>query len=439
MGIKSIKNSFVKFLNYIGSIGVTNTDTPETRSHKIIITVALYVAIANLVYFAFVYWAMGRFAAAYTLLVCSIIHIISLILFRFHRNFKFIRDSTFIVMYFYIIFYHVTMGGYVKSVEYIMYGIPILNGTQIFYKDKRWKWFWYAAYMVMAIVLYFLEPIISQGVEPLPDSIVLLTKFNNFVLIASMVILSISYFIAIIRAEKQKSDVLIRNILPSSVVEELNDYGISKPIFIPQATVVFMDFSGFTQLTENLSPQEMVTVLNEHFVEFDKIFKSHNVEKLKTIGDGYMAVGGVPEENKTHPLDVALACLKILHYMQNKSKDKDWKIRIGIHTGPMVAGIIGESKFSYDVWGHTINLCSRLESSGVTGSINVSEDFYQNTRDIFEFEERGFIEIKNGPPVKMYLLKDLKPQLRQSPFHPNKEFYDIHSNYSLKPLEEPVA
>jgi adenylate cyclase len=436
MKLKEIGSKIVGFINWVGKLGVNKTDDVELKSHKIILTISQIVTVLNLAFFSFEYFKMDRLTAAYTLLICGIIHTISLILFRFHRNFLILRDTYFIVMYIYVIFYQTSMGGYIGSVEYIMYGIPLLVGTQMFYKDKNIKMYWFLSYIIMAIVLYLLEPIISKNHSPLPDNIILFTKLNNFVLIAALVVLSINYFLGVIRAEKQKSDALIRNILPSTVVDELNSLGISHPVLIPKATVIFMDFVGFTAITQKMTPLELVAILNEHFVNFDTIFKKHNIEKLKTIGDGYMAVGGLPEINHSHPLDVALAGLKILNYMDNKVKDLDWNIRIGIHTGPMVAGIIGETKFSYDVWGHTVNLCSRLETAGKQGEINVSEDFYEYTKNFFEFEQRGYIDIKNSDPVKMYLLKDLKPHLKTKKFHPNSKFYEDFKIYSTTPLKE---
>lgn len=432
MDLKKVGQKFLRIINIIGSLGVNKTDDSELKSYKTILTIAAIVTILNLVLFVFWYFSMDRVFAAYTLLICAILHTINLTLFRFHRSFFILKNVYFVLMYVYVIFYQTSMGGYIGSVEYIMYGIPILVGTQMFYKNKTVKMLWFASYILMAIVLYLLEPIVSKNHIPLPDNIILFTKLNNFIMIASLMVLSINYFLRVIRAEKQKSDALIRNILPSTVVDELNSLGLSHPVLIPKATIIFMDFVGFTRLTQQMSPEELVKILNEHFVSFDKIFKMHYVEKLKTIGDGYMAVGGLPEINNSHTLDVALAGLKVLDYMKNKVKDLDWNIRIGIHTGPMVAGIIGETKFSYDVWGHTVNLCSRLESAGKPGCINVSEDFYQITKDFFDFEERGYIDIKNSDPVKMYLLKDLKSHLKTKEYHPNTSFYELYNTFSKK-------
>ena len=432
MLLKDIGIKISHFASWVGSIGISPGDSKELRSHKIILTIALYVTVLNIAYFSYEYYQMGRYKAALTLLIGAVFFTINLIFFRFHRNFKIIRNNFFIGMYVYIIVYQSLMGGYVGSTGYINYAISVLVGVQLFYKKRSIKYAWFFIYIATAVILYFLEPIISKDMVPLSDDIILLTYLNNFILISATVFISVNYFISIIQTEKVKSDTLIRNILPDSVVNELNNHGKSHPIMAHNATVIFMDFVGFTRITQEMEPHEMVSNLNEHFTNFDQIFLGHQVEKLKTIGDGYMAVGGLPITNNTHTIDAALASLKILNYIEKKNKGKqvEWNLRIGIHTGPMVAGIIGESKFSYDVWGKHVNHCSRLESLSKPGFINVSDHFMEHTKDFFEFESRGLIEIKNSPPSHMYYLIDLKEELRSARFQPNNKFYELYDEYA---------
>ncbi len=429
----NLLNRFRRFITWIGSIGYRVDDSAELKSHKAILTIGLYVAIINLLTYFPVYIEIGRHKAAITLISLAIAFTINLISFRMHRNFRIFRDTTFIGLYFYIIIYHTVMGGYIGSTGYINYGIAALNGILIFYKSNKVKYTWFIIYLATALTLYFLDPLISQGAVPLSDSLNVIMFLNNFILISGMVMLSASYFLNIIRREKLKSDLLIRSILPEAVVNELNENARSNPILVPKATIIFMDFVGFTRITQSMEPQELVAVLNRHFTAFDKIFKAHRVEKLKTIGDAYMAVGGLPEPNDSHPLDVALAALRILGYIETNRKisGDTWEIRIGIHTGSMIAGIIGETKFSYDVWGGNVNLCSRLESASQPGRINVSREFMECTREFFEFEDRGFIHIKNSEPVNMFFLTDIKEPLRAARFQPNNNFFEMYERFSV--------
>lgn len=439
MGLSSIGKKIDHWIGIIGSIGHSARDRSEIKTLKSILTITLLVVIINLLYFCYRYQLMGRDKIALSLLIYAAFFAVNLILFSIHKNFRIIREISFIGIYCYIITYHYLLGGYIGSTGYIDYGVAVLVGVHIFY-DKGQKLLWFFTYIITAIILYFLEPVISKGVEPLPDSFRLLAFVNDFIMLAGMIFLSIRFFTKKIREEKAKSDSLIHNILPQSVVDELKIKGRSDPILVKQATTMFMDFVNFTQVTKGMAPQKLVSNLNEHFIHFDQILYEHKVEKLKTIGDGYMAVGGLPDPNNTHPIDVALSAMEILQYLEEWNRDKEthWNLRIGIHTGPMVAGIIGKSKFSYDVWGSSVNLSSRLETSSRPNCINVSEEFMEYTNEFFEFEPRGLIEIKNLGPTRMYFLIDIKDELKSAPYTPNNLFHQRYEKYAKVSFDERI-
>lgn len=232
--------------------------------------------------------------------------------------------------------------------------------------------------------------------------------------------------------ERKKSDNLLANILPESAIIELKDSGAVKPVFYPSATILFTDFKGFTKIAEKLTPKELITELDFCFSQFDKIIKKNNLEKLKTIGDSYMCAGGIPKENKSHPIDCILAALEIQTLMEGIKKNKlalgfdYWELRIGIHTGPLIAGVIGVEKFAYDVWGDTVNIASRMESSGEVGKINISEKTYNLIKDYFECEYRGEIDAKNKGKIDMYFLLKLKEEFSKDETgkNPNNRFIE---------------
>lgn len=239
---------------------------------------------------------------------------------------------------------------------------------------------------------------------------------NTFILsfaVMGLFALVINFQRSRINKSKKRSDELLLNILPFDVAEELKERGHADAKQFENVTVLFTDFKGFTEISDQLSPKELVEIINEHFSEFDLIMQEYGVEKIKTIGDAYMAVGGLPIPNDTNPLDVVNAAIAIQEYLSKKNKAKKengevyFEVRIGIHTGSVVAGIVGLKKFSYDVWGDTVNTASRMESNCEVGKINISETTYAYVKDSFKCEHRGKVVAKGKGEVDMYYVSAL--------------------------------
>lgn len=215
----------------------------------------------------------------------------------------------------------------------------------------------------------------------------------------------------IISAEKSRSDKLLLNILPEEVAEELKQRGTAEARHFDAVTVMFTDFKNFTQISEKLSPAELVNEVHQAFTVFDEIITRHNLEKIKTIGDAYMCAGGIPVSNDSHAHDMVNAALELQQYIEENKKRKQasgelfFEIRIGIHTGPVIAGIVGSKKFAYDIWGDTVNTASRMESSGEPGKVNISHTTYELVKDKFRCVPRGKIEAKNKGEIEMYFVE----------------------------------
>jgi class 3 adenylate cyclase len=211
--------------------------------------------------------------------------------------------------------------------------------------------------------------------------------------------------------EKKRSDELLHNILPEETAEELKINGSAEAKSYDLVTVMFTDFKDFTQASETMGAKELVKEINLCYSEFDKIIDEHNIEKIKTIGDSYMCAGGLPVINKTNAVDVVRAAMEIQQFMHRHMEEREqqgrsfFQIRIGIHTGSVVAGIVGIRKFAYDIWGDTVNIASRMESSGEAGKINISGSTYELIRDKFSCVHRGKIEAKNKGQIEMYFVE----------------------------------
>ncbi len=218
-----------------------------------------------------------------------------------------------------------------------------------------------------------------------------------------------------ISKEKKRSEELLLNILPEEVAEELKAKGEADAKQIDTATVLFTDFKGFTALSELLSAKELVRDIHECFSAFDHIIVKHGIEKIKTIGDAYMAAGGLPIANSTHAMDVIKAAIEIRDFIEEGKARKIamnkpyFEIRIGIHTGPVVAGIVGVKKFAYDIWGDTVNTASRMESSGQAGKVNISETTYLLVKHEpgLNFSSRGKVMTKGKGEMEMYFVESV--------------------------------
>ena len=206
-----------------------------------------------------------------------------------------------------------------------------------------------------------------------------------------------------VKREKKRSDELLLNILPPEVAEELKQTGKAQAKQFKNVTVLFTDFANFTGISEQMSPTELVAEIHESFSAFDAIIEKHNLEKIKTIGDAYMAVAGLPNETSDHAQRVVKAALEIRDYINRKSGK--FKIRIGINSGPVIAGIVGVKKYAYDIWGDTVNTASRMESNGAVGKVNISKSTYELVKDNFNCEFRGKIEVKGKGEVEMYFIE----------------------------------
>ena len=214
-----------------------------------------------------------------------------------------------------------------------------------------------------------------------------------------------------IERERQRADTLLQNILPEKTAEELKTNGTVKPVHYESVTVLFSDFKNFTTIAESLSPEALVKELDEHFRLFDAIVVRHGLEKIKTIGDAYMCAGGLPEPNETHALDTVRAALEmqqeigVLGAKKAAAGKPFFEMRIGINTGPVVAGVVGSHKFAYDIWGDTVNTAARLEQGGEPGKINISETTWEKVRDEFPCTFRGKLPAKNKGEIAMYFVE----------------------------------
>ena len=244
--------------------------------------------------------------------------------------------------------------------------------------------------------------------------------------------------------EKEKTEALLANVFPKNTADELMEKGKATKIKYNFVTVLFSDIQGFTKIAEETNPEILIDELDTFFFHFDSVVEKFGIEKIKTIGDAYMCAGGIPEKNRTNPIEVVLAALEMMSYMKKVKESSDlqgignWDIRIGIHTGTVVAGVVGQKKLSYDIWGDTVNTASRMESSGDGGKINISGTTREFVKDFFICRYRGRMPVKYKGELEMYFVEGIVPALRNEEGGPNEKFILKMQKIKLQDIEEAI-
>lgn len=244
--------------------------------------------------------------------------------------------------------------------------------------------------------------------------------------------------------EKEKTETLLQNVLPRSTADEIMSKGKATKTKYNFVTVLFSDIQGFTKIAEETNPEVLIDELDKFFFYFDSVVEKYGIEKIKTIGDAYMCAGGIPEKNRTNPIEVILAALEMQEYMNRIKSSSEfsgmklWDIRIGIHTGTVIAGVVGQKKLSYDIWGDTVNTASRMESSSEPGKINISGTTYEFVKDFFICKYRGKMPVKYKGEIDMYFVEGILEELRDENNKPNRKFISKMKKLKLVDIEDYV-
>ena len=287
------------------------------------------------------------------------------------------------------VFAHVALGGYANSGAYMMWSITVVMNAALVL-GRRWTTAFCLVFIVLAVVFGFLEDTLAAS-RPAPDPVLSTALFT--IVLVGVIVLTAPVFVFVLERlgfERGQAESLLLNVLPGEVAAELKQRGETTARRHEEISVMFADIVGFTPLAAEMDPEEMVAQLNEVFSSFDALAQRHGVEKIRTIGDNYMVAAGVPTPMEDHAEALAAMAIEMIAY----AEDSPWSFRIGINSGPAVAGVIGTKKFQYDVWGDTVNTASRMESHGEPGRIQISEATNTLIRDTFATTPRGPIEVK---------------------------------------------
>ncbi|MQA99333.1 MAG: adenylate/guanylate cyclase domain-containing protein [Actinobacteria bacterium] len=399
--------------------GTLPSDDEDERIRKMLLVLAAVVITTFAFIWVATYWALGLPRSASIPFAYQLISLTSLVFFIRTKRYRVFRFTQILLMLLLPAFLQVSVGGFVASSGVILWSLTAPIGALLFYgRDTARSWF--LAYVLVIAAAAAADPYIRPEAEQIPSTVRLLFFALNIVAVSATCFFLLQYFVRerdVARAaldrehrqlvrEQERSERLLLNVLPAPIAERLKAGEPTIADAFDEVTVAFADLVGFTPLAARMGPHDLVRLLNDAFSAFDDLADGYGVEKIKTIGDAYMVAAGIPTPRPDHAVVIAEMALGMREKIVELANETSLNLhlRIGVDSGPVVAGVIGRRKFAYDLWGDIVNTASRMESHGIPGEIQFTERACRGLDDLFEFEQRGEIEVKGKGTVRTRLL-----------------------------------
>jgi adenylate cyclase len=388
------------------SIGAHPRDTADERFRKrLLVGVALIILPVAFVW-GCLYWAIGEHEVALTPWAYLTGSAISLAVFARTRNFPFLRTAQQLLILVAPALGTVMLGGLDESSSVILWSLFAPLGAVAFDRPER-AWPWFAAFVATILLALALSEVVRPNGADLPNAFVRTFDVLNIVVVSLVAMLLLVTFARGRDTAQARVETLLLNVLPAEVALRLQSDPNSIADHFDDASILFADVVDFTPLSSRLDAREVVALLDRLFTRFDELVDRHDVEKIKTIGDCYMAAAGVPSPRADHAHALAALALEMHECAKNCLPDgaeRDLRLRIGISSGPVVAGVIGRRRFLYDLWGDTVNMASRMESHGTPGSIQITRSTWELLREDFVVEPLGLVDVKGKGAVETWRL-----------------------------------
>jgi adenylate cyclase len=388
------------------SIGADPHDTTDERFRKrLLVGVALAILPVAVVW-GCLYWLVGERAVALTPLAYAAGSAISVVVFARTRSFAFLRTAQLLLILVLPALGTVMIGGLDESSSVIMWSLLAPFGAVAFGRPSR-AWPWFAAFVVTMLLSLVLAEVVRPDAADLPNGFVLTFDILNILVVSLVAMVLLVAFAQGRDTAQARVETLLLNVLPADIAERLQSDPNSIADHFDEASILFADVVGFTPLSSRLDAREVVGILDRLFTSFDELVDRYEVEKIKTIGDCYMVAAGVPRQRSDHAQALAGLALDMGACAQSclpEGAEHDLRLRIGISSGPVVAGVIGRRRFLYDLWGDTVNMASRMESHGTADVIQITRSTWELLRDDFVTEPSGLIDVKGKGPVETWRL-----------------------------------
>lgn len=395
-------------LEVIARVGVDPADSEDVRLHKALLVGGSLMFILAGILWGGLYIAYGEPLAGAIPLAYAGISLMSVALFAASGRYALFRASQFVLILLLPFLLQLALGGFISSSAVILWALLCPLGALLFDEPKRAPR-WFAAFAALVVLSGFLQPYLNVG-NRLPPWLIVTFFVMNIVAIAAIIFTLLYSFVVQkeatlgqLRSEREKSEGLLLNILPRDIAAALKSGRHTIADHFEDASILFADVVNFTPLSEQMRAEDLVGMLNEVFSHFDELAEKYGVEKIKTIGDCYMAASGVPRPRADNARVLVRMALEIREYMaQREFGGHRLALRIGINSGPIVAGVIGRRKFIYDLWGDAVNVASRMESAGREGAIQVTRGTYERIKDQFVCQSMGTVNVKGKGAIEVW-------------------------------------
>jgi adenylate cyclase len=399
-------------LSALASIGARPNDSDDVRLRKSMMVMSSIMFIAAGLLWGLMYFALGETTAGWIPFGYAVFYLLSLIFFAATGSFPIFRFIQLVLILLLPFLLMVALGGFINGSAVVLWAIISPMGALVFDEPSRAP-AWFVGYLALVILGGWLQPYLRQSNQLSAQQVTLFFVLNVGAVSSIVFILLYTFvrqrnaLLALLRVEQAKSENLLLNILPPEIAAILKNEARTIADHFPGASILFADMVGFTPMTASMTPIAMLDLLNEVFTFFDALVDKYGVEKIRTIGDSYMVAAGVPRARPDHAQALAHMALEMRTFIQSNPVcvERQLSFRIGINSGPVVAGVIGRKKFIYDLWGDAVNTASRMESHGTPGCIQITRDTYELIKDEFVCEPRGTISVKGkGEMETWYLL-----------------------------------
>ncbi len=404
---------FKKIFTRIATIGANSDDSEEIKLQKSLLVICAIPFIVAGAGWGIIYINLGEKLAGLIPLSYSLFSLFSVIYFGVTSKFQVFRLSQLLLILLLPCILMFALGGFISGSAVILWGLICPLGAMLF--DRQSKAFrWFVAYIALVIVSGILQPWVRFK-NNLHTEQINFFFIVNFVAVGSLIFLMVYYFVGRKNDFQAQSESLLLNILPKEIVKILRAQHRTIAEQFEGASILFVDVVNFTPLSETLSPAQLVELLNAVFSKFDAFTEKYRLEKIKTIGDCYMVAAGVPCTRPDHAIALTAMAIEMRDYVaQNEFNGKKLSFRFGINSGPVVAGVIGRKKFSYDLWGDSVNIASRMESHGNSGMIQITQATYELIKDDFNCSPQGMVNVKGKGEMNVWFVVDRKRPVSKS-------------------------